>query len=286
MSKYKGDILCSYGCGHKAKYFFTSTKKYCCSSHFSQCPIRRKQSKNYMTGLRVGNKNPRYGVKMSNELKEKIRKGNKENNYNPSIKTREKMAISSKLSIKNINIKYKLFSKIENLRYKPAHKKEKIIQVRCKSNNCNKWFTPSYIQLYERIRNIEINELDNSYFYCSEKCKEECPLYGKRVETLIKEDKINVGHIEESWYTSQEYQTWRDQVFKLDNSKCVWCNKEATIAHHILPQKIYPNLSLDPENGLSCCQKCHYKYGHRDSLCNTNHLSKLICDRTYRIKNR
>jgi len=205
MSEYKGNQLCSYGCGNKAKYFFDIVKKYCCSSHFSQCPIRRKQSKKYMTGLRVGDKNPRYGIKMSKELKEKIRKGNKKNNYIPSIKTREKMALSSKLSIDDINIKYKLFSKIENLRYKPNYKKEKIIQVRCKSNNCNKWFTPSYIQLYERIRSIEINELDNSYFYCSEECKDECPLYGKRAETLINQDKIDAGYIEESWYTTTEY---------------------------------------------------------------------------------
>ena len=73
MKEYNGDKLCDYGCGNKAKYFFDSVKKYCCSSHFSQCPIRRKQSKKYMTGLRIGSKNPRFGIKMDKELKEKIK---------------------------------------------------------------------------------------------------------------------------------------------------------------------------------------------------------------------
>jgi len=56
-----------------------------------------------------------------------------------------------------------------------------------------------------------------------------------------------------------------------------------TTAHHILPQKTHPELSLDPENGLSCCVDCHFKYGHKGE-CSTGNLSKLVCERIFRIK--
>ena len=75
----------------------------------------------------------------------------------------------------------------------------------------------------------------------------------------------------------------RNQVFKLDDNKCVYCEQPATIVHHILPQKTHPELSLDPDNGLSCCINCHYKYGHK-SECSTGNLGKLVCERIIRIK--
>ncbi len=117
------------------------------------------------------------------------------------------------------------------------------------------------------------------YFYCSNKCKDECPLYNKKVVTLIKQDQIAAGYVEDPWYNFQEYQEWRQHILKLDNNKCVYCGQPAIIAHHILPQKTHPELSLDIENGLSVCQECHFKYGHRDSWCTTGKLSTLVCER-------
>lgn len=219
-----------------------------------------------------------------------------------SLESRKKMSKSTKnriisndelikrrATINKYKTKYPLFSKIEEMRYEPGKEKEKIIQVHCKNHNClsskekGGWFTPTYSQIHERIRNLENFGLDKNYFYCSEKCKNECPLFGKTVNQLIREDQIRAGIIEDPWYNSSEYKIWRDRVFELDNSKCVWCGKEATIAHHILPQKTHPNLSLDPENGLSCCQECHYKYGHKGE-CSTGNLGKLVCERIIRIK--
>ena len=34
--------------------------------------------------------------------------------------------------------------------------------------------------------------------------------------------------------------------------------------------------SLDPDFGLACCKKCHYKYGHRDE-CSPIQLAQMIC---------
>jgi len=30
-------IFCSYGCGKLAKYFFSISKKFCCSTHYMKC---------------------------------------------------------------------------------------------------------------------------------------------------------------------------------------------------------------------------------------------------------
>ncbi len=192
-----------------------------------------------------------------------------------------------KLTIEKIQEKYPTFVKIEEIRYNPDNPGE--IQVHCKNHNCKNskeqggWFTPLKTFISERIRCIEHGN-GGSYFYCCNECKVECPLYGKHATQLIKQDQIRAGHIENPWYNSQEYQTWRNQVFELDENKCVWCGKEAIVAHHILPQKTHPELSLDPENGISCCQPCHMKYGHRNRWCTTGFLAELVCKRIIRIK--
>ena len=247
-----------------------------------------KQSKLKMKKAKTGLKNYFYGKNHTNETKKKMRKAKLGRIFSEDHKY--KLCISRKLSIEQIQNKYPLFFQIEEMRYEPGKEKEKIIQVHCKNHNCvnskelGGWFTPkNYDQLVSRIWSIEKEE-GNGYYYCSEECKDECPLFKKSVEQLIKEDQIRAGHLEGPWYNSKEHQIWRQQVFELDNKKCVWCGQEATIAHHILPQKIYPNLSLDPENGLSSCKECHHKYGHRDSWCTTGYLASLVCKRIIRIK--
>ncbi len=308
-------LFCDYGCGKKGKYQLKNGK-WCCSKYYTQCSaLREKNSK----GLRESWKDPNstfnlvsYRKKLSNGVKKswenpnnghnsdlceerrirKIKESWKDPNstFN-SIIYREKLGKNVRRTIKKMKIKYLTFSKIEEMRYNPDKVGEKEIQVHCKNHKCknskvnNGWFTPTGRQLESRIYHIEYGN-GGSYFYCCDNCKVECPLYRAKVSTLIKQDQIKAGHLEEPWYNSIDYQTWRNQVFKLDNNKCVWCGQKATVAHHILPQKIHPELSLDPDNGLSCCKDCHYKYGHRDHWCTTGFLAKLVCERVIKIQDK
>lgn len=309
-------MLCEYGCGQEALYQF-GNGVWCCSSHYLKCPIHREnrkgknnpfynkkhteETKNLIHIRMAGENNPRYGVKLSDDLKQKISEsliGLMVKEKNPFYKKRhtkkslKQMSMSLKYSIKDYKISAPLFSKIEEMRYNPDKLSEKEIQVHCKNHNCENsrekggWFTPTYNQFHERIRNIEKFGEDKNYLYCSEECKEDCPLYGKRVSELIKQNQINAGIIEDPWYTSGEYQLWRTEVLKLDNNICQFCGEEASIAHHIMPQKIYPNLALDPDNGIACCKECHFKYGHRDKKCTTGYLSKLICERIIKVQDK
>jgi len=179
--------------------------------------------------------------------------------------------------------KYPTFSKIEEMRYNPDKPGEKEIQVHCKNHNCinskekDGWFTPTGSQITERIRQLEsINGNEGSYFYCSNKCKEECPLFGKTITQLIKEDQIRAGIIKEEYYTSEEYMIWRTEVLERANYKCEYCGEKANHAHHSRPKKLEPFFSLDPDFGIACCETCHYKKGHKDE-CSTGQLAYKVC---------
>ena len=178
------------------------------------------------------------------------------------------------LTIDVINKKYPLFSKIEEMRYNPDKPGEYEIQVHCKNHNCPNskeqggWFTPASRQISERIRQLEHeNGTSGSYFYCSDECKNECPLYNLRRDPFQNKKLL---------YTQEEYNKFREFVLERDNYKCCYCGKLAEHVHHERPQKLEPFFSLDPDLAWSVCSKCHYKYGHKDE-CSTGKLANKIC---------
>ncbi len=277
--------ICDYGCGKEAKYKFKNGR-WCCSKTTSGCDVYRKLHRNNM----LNEKNPMYGKirihsKKVRMLKSESMKGDKNPMYGKGY--------LNKLTLKKIKDKYPTFSKIEEMRYNPDKPEKKELQGHCKNHNCKNskeqdgWFTLNKSQVSERIRQLEtIDGNGGSYFYCSEKCKTECILYGKTANTLIREDEIRNGLIEDSWNTSNEALFWRQYILKLDDNLCVYCEKPATIVHHIYSRKTHPELIIDPGNGISVCKDCHYKYGHRDRWCTTGFLAKLVCERIIRIQDK
>jgi len=293
-------MLCNYGCGQEAKYKFKNGK-WCCSKNISSCPaIRQKKcgSNNGMYGKKrfisdetrkkiskklTGNKNS-LGYKHTYDSKQKISIGNKGKKLTRKVKnkiskalighivldeTKRKISNANKLSISQIKNKHSLFSQIEEMRYNPDKPGEKEIQVHCKNHNCpnskekNGWFAPTYIQIYERIRQLEKGE-GGCYFYCSDKCKNICPLYNLYSDPF--KDIIKP-------YKSGEYKIFREYVLNRDNYICQYCGEKAEHVHHERPQKLEPFFSLDPDLAWSVCKKCHYKYGHKDE-CSTTNIAK------------
>ncbi len=213
------------------------------------------------------------------------------------LKTKERMrdpeysrlfSISNKLTIDMIHKRYPFFSKIEEMRYKPGKEKEREIQVHCKNHKCdnskekNGWFTPTKGQIHQRTGVLERDNKDSGYFYCSDSCKQECPLFNKTVEQLIKEDQIKAGYTPELPYTSSEYEIFRTEVLnrqkkELDYNECEVCGTRTKLhIHHEKPQKTHPHMTLDPDNGIILCEECHYGKGHQGE-CSTGNLSKTIC---------
>jgi len=280
--------ICDYGCGEKAKHQLKSGK-WCCSKSQNSCQeVRRKNSETNKI-KQAGKNNGMYGKKHTIESKRKNSRSNRElwknkkSTFN-SIHYRKKLkkalikaSINRRRTITMIKDRYPLFSKIEKMRYNPDKPGENEIQVHCKNHLCENskekegWFTPTKIQLYERIRNIEHHGLDNSYFYCSDKCKGECPLFN------LHSDPYEIKNIEK-YYTTEEYQTFRNFVLERDEYICQFCGEKATIVHHERPQKLEPLFVLDPYFAWSCCEECHYEKGHPvDSECSTGNLAKRVC---------
>lgn len=57
---------------------------------------------------------------------------------------------------------------------------------------------------------------------------------------------------------SAKYKLWRAKVYCSDKWMCRVCNSKYRIeAHHILPIRTHPHLSLKVNNGITLCFKCH-----------------------------
>ncbi len=213
----------------------------------------------------------------SNSRSKKISKNMKDLWKDPNSKFnsnlyREKQSKVRKITIEQIKERYLFFSKIEEMRYNPNELKE--IQVHCKNHNCENskekggWFTPTGIQLSERIRQLEDkNGWGGIYFYCCQECKDTCPLY------YLHGDPLKDNNLP---YTQQELYIYNKNVLERENGLCEYCGEPATLVHHICPKKLEPFFALDPDYGVACCEKHHYKYGHQGK-CSTGNLARIIC---------
>ena len=253
--------LCEYGCGQSANHRLKNGK-YCCSKSCNSCPsMKEKNSKSNI------------GRYITIETRMKLRNFNLGKRKTPEII--KKLRLANKNTIKKIKLKYSFFSKIEKMRYNPKTPTEKEIQVHCKNHDCKNskekggWFTPTFGQIAERIRQLEAADgNEGSHFYCSESCKQICPIY---------KSKGTSQKIVQSLYNTTEYKTFRLYVLERDEHLCQYCGEEADHVHHERPQKLEPFFALDPDFAWSVCTKCHYKFGHVGD-CSTGNLAKMNCD--------
>lgn len=60
---------------------------------------------------------------------------------------------------------------------------------------------------------------------------------------------------------SPDYIHWRNLIYKRDNYICQMCyiKNRKLHAHHILPNRDYPEFIFNIDNGITLCPKCHYK---------------------------
>jgi hypothetical protein len=229
-----------------------------------------------------------YGKEVAKKIKERSKGKTYEEIYGKekALEIKKKQSLKQKghkgrnrYTIRIIKIKYSFFSQIEELRYNPDKPEEKEIQAHCKNHKCPNskekggWFTPTYIQLYERIRHLENeNGNDGAYLYCSDECKQSCPLYHSCGADPFTNKELP--------YTQEEKQIWNQTVLEQDNYTCQYCgSKENLHCHHIIPVKLEPMLALDPDNGIVLCEDCHYKIGHKTGTeCSTRNLRNKVCN--------
>jgi len=263
------------GSYHKNKIISDETKRKMSESRKGLIPWNKDKKLSDETKRKMSES--RKGLTHTKETKEKI--GIAHKGMIHSNKAKKLISKANKKGISKYKTQYPIFSKVEEMRYNPDKPGKKEIQVHCKNHLCpnskkqDGWFTPTYQQIYERMRQLEHPEgTDGSYFYCCDECKFKCPLYKMQPSVIINQN--NLPSVIQ--YTQEEHQTFRNEVLKRANYKCEYCGNKAIHVHHSRPQKLEPFYSLDPDFGIACCEKCHYEKGHKDE-CSTGNLANKVC---------
>jgi hypothetical protein len=143
--------------------------------------------------------------------------------------------------------------KAEQIRRDPEE--PEVLQARC--NYCGKWFKPSRRAVDIRIMALKTADASEGRLYCSEECKQECPIFHKR--------KWPEGFKKT---TSREVQPeLRQMVFERDNWECQKCGKTKSLqCHHIESVKQNPIESSDADICITLCKKCH-RWAHTQEGC-------------------
>jgi len=300
--------LCDYGCGKEAKHQFKNGKL-CCQDKFYKCPSyksnlskklkgkpksedhKRKlsdshkgkkhseETKQVLKELNIGENNAFYGKHHTEETRKLLSKlnsgennpnfGKKRNIHSKRMKGKRNPSWKGGYHSNNIPT-YNFFYDKLTVEEQPERDilDPNILTVQC--SRCKKRYIPKLESVYERVRALNGKQYGEQRLYCSQECKNECSIYKKHI---YQEDHPKII---EKYYTEDELQTFRDEVFKRANNLCEYCGDLAKHVHHIKPQKIEPFFTLDPNYGISCCEKCHYEKGHKDE-CSTGMLASKVC---------
>jgi len=129
---------------------------------------------------------------------------------------------------------------------------------------CSKVFVPTATSVRHFLTNIVNGRLGLSNLYCSEECKQACPVYGQVIWPKDNKPYKNTRHDQASWASL---------VKERDNFICQICGKKEDVmyAHHIDPVSRNPVESADIGNGITLCKTCH-KQVHRLPGCSYEEL--------------
>jgi len=137
------------------------------------------------------------------------------------------------------------------------------LEVRCAY--CGKFYIPLNDEVYKRIKGIN-NVADGSLFYCSDGCKNSCPIFGQK--------KFPKGFKKA---TSREANPLlRQLVLKRDDYTCQKCgattgDKIQLHCHHVIPARQNPMTANDPDACITYCKKCHIAV-HKTPGCKNHEL--------------
>jgi len=184
-------------------------------------------------------------------------------------KNKEALAIVRKLHYQNV-AKYATYKDRLTIDESPRLAKDNVsIEAKCKY--CNQYFTPTNLQIINRIQALNGNVGGDQFLYCSEHCKKACPTY--------RQIKYPRGFKVKS---SREVNPLvRQMCFERDNWTCQECGltqKDAQLhCHHLNPVASTPLLSNDVSNTLTLCKECH-KEAHRQPGMTYQDIRKTSCN--------
>jgi hypothetical protein len=258
MSNTNKGLYCCKSCSKTAK----NNPMY--GKHHTE-EARRNISKN--SAIKGGEKHPWFGKHHTEEARRKIGESSKGSNNN---------LWKGGVTKKNLPL-YDTFATQIEWADDVRRSKEgpDIMEVKCV--HCEKWFIPKRWNVSRRVQYLKGN-IDIEYkFYCSEECKNNCPLYGKSPERLMKEDAVRAGRLQWLELNREIQPELRQMVLERDGYKCTKCGSlENLHCHHILPVAIEPIESADIDNCTTLCYNCH-KEAHLQDGCRYGQLRIEVC---------
>ena len=151
-----------------------------------------------------------------------------------------------------------------------------ILEIKC--TWCGKWFIPKVYEVQNRIRALNGYKYTKGElrFYCSDGCKQNCPIWGKTSETLIKQDAINARRLPWLELNREVQHELRKMVFQRDGYQCVKCGSDESLhCHHVEGIRWAPLESADVNACITVCSKCH-KEIHKKDGCTYNDMKCLL----------
>jgi len=120
------------------------------------------------------------------------------------------------------------------------------ILAKCYRTGCENWTLVTLGEAYSKLFAAAHINKGASNIYCSDACKQACPIYGRQ---------INIDHTKR--YREMQH-IFRNKILERDNYTCQKCGEtEGKLhAHHINPHYVeYDAMAL--ENGITLCETCH-----------------------------
>lgn len=135
--------------------------------------------------------------------------------------------------------------------------KSKTKRTVCVCKNCEKTFDrPNSAIEWSAKRG-------NRNMFCSNECRVKYSV-GARHPVWI-HDRSKIKNKDHTFRQSPAAIEWRDSIFIRDGYTCQECFKVGYVeAHHIIPLRVDPSLSLDIKNGITLCRECHIKTFRRE----------------------
>jgi hypothetical protein len=203
------------------------------------------------------------------KLENRVIKQKKDKKYYNSNRTNQ-IKWSKKRRAKNA--KYKYVAHRLTVEESPRLAKDNIsVEVKCR--NCRQYFIPNNSQVEARIRAINTLEGRENNIYCSEECKQACPVFHK--SAIIPNNTLREPIPQEL----------RDEILQRNDGMCEMCGEHPSKeVHHEKPVATHPHLQLDKDNLWGLCKYCHYEVCHQLEGCTLAELRKrsvnTMCNRT------
>ncbi len=125
-------------------------------------------------------------------------------------------------------------------------------KCKCKCAYCKKYFIPKISSLKSRILCLSGKSKGESRLYCSDRCKQLCPIFGRQ--------KYPKGFINKPDTSRPDQPELRQLVLERDNNQCQICGSSKDLhCHHITGVEMNPIESADIDNCITLCSKCHGK---------------------------